>query len=241
MTATLKGKRVVVLGGTSGIGFAIAKAAVGLGASLVVTSSRRERVDAAVHQLGALASGQLANLADEAQTRALFERIGALDHLVFTAGESLALGRLTTMDLGTVRKAFELRFFGAMAAAKHAAPRIRSGGSIVLTHGVAGRRPQPGWTVAASICGAMESFTRALAIELAPVRVNAVSPGVVRTPLWANIPETEREAMYREVSARLLVGKVGEPEQVAGAYLYLMQNGFSTGQTVVVDGGSLLV
>jgi NAD(P)-dependent dehydrogenase (short-subunit alcohol dehydrogenase family) len=241
MTAALMGKRVVVLGGTSGIGFAIAKAAVGLGASLVVTSSRRERVDAAVLELGALASGRVADLADEAQTRALFERIGELDHLVFTAGESLALGRLATMDLGTARKAFELRVFGAMAAAKHAASRIRVGGSIVLTHGVAGRRPQSGWTVAASICGAMESFTRALAIELAPVRVNAVSPGFVRTPLWANIPEAERESMYREVGSRLLVGKVGEPDQIADAYLYLMQNGFSTGQTVVVDGGGLLM
>jgi NAD(P)-dependent dehydrogenase (short-subunit alcohol dehydrogenase family) len=98
-----------------------------------------------------------------------------------------------------------------------------------------------GWTVAASICGAMEAFTRALAVELAPIRVNAVSPGFVRTPLWSNIAETQREDMYRDAGARLLVGRVGEADDIAQTYLYLMQNAFSTGQTVVVDGGGVLV
>jgi NAD(P)-dependent dehydrogenase (short-subunit alcohol dehydrogenase family) len=131
--------------------------------------------------------------------------------------------------------------FGAIAAVKAAAPKIRQGGSIVLTGGIAGARPQKGWTLGASICGAMEGFTRALAVELAPIRVNIVSPGFVRTPLWSNVPEIEREAMYRQVGARLLVGRVGEADDIAQTYLYLMNNGFATGQTIVIDGGGILV
>jgi NAD(P)-dependent dehydrogenase (short-subunit alcohol dehydrogenase family) len=240
MTTTLKGKTVVVLGGTSGIGFSTAKAAIAHGASVVVTSSQAKNVDAAIARLGPSATGQVSDLLDEAQTHALFERIGALDHLVFAAGESLTLGPLAQLELPNVRKAFELRVFGAMCAAKHAAPRIRPGGSIVLTHGIAGARPRAGWTVGSTICGAMEAFTRALAVELAPIRVNAVSPGFVRTPLWGSIPEADREALYRDAGAKLLVGRVGEPDEVAEAYVYLMQSGFSSGQTVVVDGGGVL-
>jgi NAD(P)-dependent dehydrogenase (short-subunit alcohol dehydrogenase family) len=240
MAKTLQGKKVVILGGSSGVGLATARLAAEDGADVVVTSSRKDKVDAAVASLGGRATGDVADLVHESQTRALFERIGPLDHLVFTAGESLLIGPLATADLSSVRRAFELRVFGAMAAVKHAAPRIRPGGSVVLTHGIAGARPQPGWTVGASVCGAMDALTRALAVELAPVRVNAVSPGFVRTPLWANIPETERESLFREAGRKLPVGRVGEASEIAEAYLYLMRNGFSTGQTVVVDGGGLL-
>jgi NAD(P)-dependent dehydrogenase (short-subunit alcohol dehydrogenase family) len=240
MNKSLQGKKVVVLGGTSGIGLATAKAAALQGAEVVVTSSQERNVAAALNALGSAATGEVANLLEESQIQALFERIGALDHLVFTAGESLTLGRLEATDLTLARQAYELRVFGAMAAAKHAAKRIRSGGSITLTHGIAGQRPQAGWTIAASICGAMEAFTRALAVELAPIRVNAVSPGFVRTPLWSNIPEADREQMYRDAGKQLLVGRVGEPQEIAAAYLHLMQSGFSSGQTIVVDGGGLL-
>jgi NAD(P)-dependent dehydrogenase (short-subunit alcohol dehydrogenase family) len=240
MIETLQGRKVVVLGGTSGIGLATAEAAIAHGAEVVVTSSQERNVAAAVHALGGAATGQVANLLEESQIRALFERIGELDHLVFTAGESLTLGRLEVTDLTLARQAYELRVFGAMAAAKHAAKRIRAGGSITLTHGIAGQRPQAGWTIAASICGAMEAFTRALAVELAPIRVNAVSPGFVRSPLWSNIPEADREQMYRAAGKQLLVGRVGEPSEIAAAYLHLIESGFSSGQTIVVDGGGLL-
>jgi NAD(P)-dependent dehydrogenase (short-subunit alcohol dehydrogenase family) len=239
-THTLAGKKVVVLGGTSGIGLGVATAALADGANVVVTSSRQANVDAAVARLGQGATGDVANVGDEAQTRALFERIGALDHLVFTAGESLTIGPLATTDLAAARRAFELRFFGALAAVKYAAPHLRKGGSVVLTQGIAGARPLAGWTVGASVCGAVEALTRALAVELAPIRVNAVCPGFVRTPLWASIPEADREAMYRDAGAKLLTGRVGEAEDIAETYLYLMKNAFSSGQSVVVDGGGVL-
>jgi NAD(P)-dependent dehydrogenase (short-subunit alcohol dehydrogenase family) len=237
----LQEKRVAILGGTSGIGRAVAEAAIRAGASVVVASSSEAKVSEALAALGKRAHGEVVNLADEAQIRQLFSRLGPFDHLVYTAGESLQLGDLSSTDLTAARLAFELRVFGAMAAVKHGAAGIRSGGSVTLTHGIAGARPQKGWTVAASICGAMEALTRALAVELAPIRVNAVSPGFVRTPLWSGMPEVQREAMYRDVAARLPVGRVGEVDDIAQTYLYLMQNAFSTGQTVVIDGGAVLV
>ena len=238
---SLHNKRVVLLGGTSGIGLATARLALREGASVIVSSSRKDNVAAAVASLGARADGYVVDLGDEQQVVELFGRIGAFDHLVYTGGESLQLGALADTALSAARKAFELRMFGAMGAVKHAAPHIRAGGSITLTTGIASPRPQKNWTVAASICGAVEALTRALAVELAPLRVNAVSPGFVRTPLWDNIPQAQREAMYGEVGARLPVGRVGEAEDIAETYLYLMRNRFSTGQTVVVDGGGVLV
>ena len=111
----------------------------------------------------------------------------------------------------------------------------------MLTTGVAGKRPHKGWVVAASVCGTIEALTRALALELAPIRVNAVSPGVVRTNLWQSMTVEEREHLYESVGNSLPVGRVGEPHDIAQAYVFLMQEGFSTGQTLVVDGGTVLV
>jgi NAD(P)-dependent dehydrogenase (short-subunit alcohol dehydrogenase family) len=237
----LQNQKIVILGGTSGIGLATAHAALRQGATVVVSSSRQERVTAAITELGSRADGHVADLTDAAAVTQLFARIGHFDHLVYTAGESLLVGELTNMDMGAVRKAFDLRVFGAMSAVKAATPYIRQGGSITLTSGVASARPRKGWTVGASICGAMESFMRALTVELAPIRVNIVSPGFVRTPLWSNIPEADREAMYREVAAQLPTGRVGEADDIAQTYLYLMSNAFATGQTIIIDGGGVLV
>ncbi|MBV8652358.1 MAG: SDR family oxidoreductase [Alphaproteobacteria bacterium] len=241
MSTSLKGKRIVILGGTSGIGLATARAAEREGASVVVASSRRPRVDQALAQLSGSAEGHAVDLTDEAQIAMLFERLGAFDHLMFTAGEALQLQPLGETELDKARDFFTLRYFGALMAVKHGAPHIRPGGSIVLTTGIAGVRPQKGWAVAASICGAMEGLTRALAVELAPIRVNTVSPGFVRTELWSNIDEAARETMFRDAGAALPVGRVGEADDIAEAYLYLMREAFSTGQVIVVDGGAVLV
>jgi NAD(P)-dependent dehydrogenase (short-subunit alcohol dehydrogenase family) len=237
----MNGKRVVVLGGTSGIGLATAKAAQREGAAILVASSRRQRVDGALSTLAAKAEGEVVDLTDEGQVRAFFERIGAFDHLVFCAGETLHLQTLEKTELGQARAFVNLRFWGAFMAVKYGSPHIRPGGSITLTNGVAGLRPHKGWTLAASICGAMEALTRALAVELAPIRVNAVCPGVVKTDLWRDMPESDRQAMYSDIGRKLPVGRVGEADDLAQAYIYLMREGYSTGQVIVVDGGAVLV
>jgi NAD(P)-dependent dehydrogenase (short-subunit alcohol dehydrogenase family) len=237
----LRGQRIVVIGGTAGIGLAVAEGAAHEGAQVVVASRRQESVDAALKRLPEGAEGHVLDATDEEAVRGFFGRVGAFDHLVYTAGESLLMGSLAESDLGRARRFLDTRLWGAYTAVKHGAPAIRPGGSVVLTTGTAGRRPMPGTTVAASLCGAMESLTRALALEIAPVRVNAVSPGVVRTELWRDLPEAEREGLYASAAGSLPVGRVGEPADVAEAYLYLMRGGYSTGSVVVVDGGGTLV
>jgi NAD(P)-dependent dehydrogenase (short-subunit alcohol dehydrogenase family) len=238
---TLHGKRIVVLGGSSGIGLAVAQAAARENAAMVIVSSRKARVDEALKTLPEGAEGYTADLGDEAAVRELFTRLGNFDHVVFTAGESLQLEPLASTDIDAARSFFGLRYWGAFLAAKYGSGNIRDGGSIVFTSGVAGQRPRPGWSVAASICSAMEGLTRALAVELAPIRVNIVSPGVVRTPLWSGMQEAERDALYQQVAEKLPVGHVGEPVEIAEAYLYLMRQSYATGQVVVVDGGAVLV
>ncbi|MFJ9814809.1 SDR family oxidoreductase [Streptomyces sp. NPDC101151] len=237
----LQGQRVVVIGGTSGIGFAVAEGAARAGAEVVVASRRQESVDAALKRLPDSAEGHVLDATDEASVRGFFERIGGFDHLVYTAGESLLLESLAETDLVRARRFLDTRLWGAYSAVKYGADSIREGGSVVLTTGTAGRRPMPGTTAAAALCGAMESLTRALALELAPVRVNVVSPGLVRTDLWRELPQVEREGLFRSSAESLPVGRVGEPADVAEAYLYLMRGGYSTGSVVLVDGGGALV
>jgi NAD(P)-dependent dehydrogenase (short-subunit alcohol dehydrogenase family) len=236
----LSEKRIVVLGGSSGIGLAVAQQVVARGARAIIASSNADRVEQAIATLDGKAEGYTLDLSKERDIQTFFQRIGDFDHLVFTAGDTLHLNALEATDLTKARHAFELRYWAALAAVKYAIPHIRKDGSIVLTTGAAGRRPQKGWTVAASICGTIEALTRALAVELAPIRVNAVCPGVVRTDLWNNMQEQDREAMYENRGKQLLVGRVGEARDLAHAYLFLMQEGYSTGQTVVVDGGAAL-
>jgi NAD(P)-dependent dehydrogenase (short-subunit alcohol dehydrogenase family) len=237
----LQHKRVVVLGGSSGIGLEVAKQAASQGASVIIASSSAERVQKAVESIGGDAQGQAIDLSDERAVATFFSKLGAFDHLVFTAGDSLHLHDLAATDLQQARHAFELRYWSALAAVKYGSPYIRKEGSVVLTTGIAGQRPQKGWVIAASVCGTIEALTRALAVELAPIRVNAVSPGVVRTNLWQSMSAPDRERLFESVGKSLPVGRVGEAHDVAQAYLFLMQEGFSTGQTIVVDGGTVLV
>lgn len=238
---SLNGKKVVILGGSSGLGFATAKAAAAEGANVIIVSSNAAKVQNAISELPGNGFGMQADLSDEDSVKRLFEEIGTLDHLVFTAGESLLLSKIGETEVATAREFFNLRYWGAFMAVKYAAPRINAGGSIVLTGGIVSARPNAGWSVGASICAAMDGFTRAMALELAPVRVNLVSPGVIRTSLWSSMAETERNAFYDQVALALPVSHVGEPEQVAQTYIYLMKQPFVTGQILVTDGGAVLV
>jgi NAD(P)-dependent dehydrogenase (short-subunit alcohol dehydrogenase family) len=180
----LQQKRVVVVGGSSGIGLAVAQQAASQGATVVIVSSNAERVQKAVECISGEAQGQAVDVSDEGAVATFFAKLGSFYHLVFTAGDSLHLRDLATTDLQQARRAFELRYWAALAAVKYGSPHIRKEGSIVLTTGIAGQRPQKGWVIAASVCGTIEALTRALAVELAPIQVNAVSPGVVRANLW---------------------------------------------------------
>jgi len=239
---TLKDKRILVIGGGSGIGFAVAQGAAAAGAQVTVASSSAERIQAAAERLGGGASGARLDVTDEAQVAGFFEGCGGFDHIAFTAGDwgGPRRGPLAELDLEAAQAVFKVRFWGALAVAKHGAKALPPGGSLTLTDGMIAHRPQKGSAVSTAMAGAIEHLTRALAVELAPVRVNAVCPGLIRTGVWDRIPEDRREAQFQEMTKRQLVPRIGEADEAAEAYLYLMRGGYTTGQVLYVEGGVAL-
>ena len=236
----MKNSRVLVIGGTSGIGFGVATAVAERGAVPIVASRRQSSVDAALARLPDGARGATVDLTDEASLDQLARTVGDIDHLVFTAGESLELASLADLTPARITGFFQTRFVGALSAVRVFAPRITEGGSVTLTSGTAAEQPGFG-ALPVSVCGAMNALTTALAVELAPIRVNAVAPGVVRTPLWDDMTEDDRQAMYDEAAQRLPLGRVAEVDDVALAYVYLMEQAYGTGVVLKVDGGTVLV
>jgi NAD(P)-dependent dehydrogenase (short-subunit alcohol dehydrogenase family) len=237
----LQQQHVVVVGGTSGIGLAVSRAAIDAGAEVVIASSRQSSIDTALTQLGPSATGHALDVLDPSAVMAFFDSLARIDHLVYTAGDPLSLMAISDLNLTQARTFFETRYFGALNVIHAALPQLRSGGSITLTSGSAAERPGPGWALAASVCGAMNALTKALAVELAPIRVNAVAPGVVRSPLWSQLSAADRDAMYDGLAQSLPVGRVGEVDDIAAAYLYCMTQGYGTGTVIHADGGALLV
>ncbi|KZW00447.1 short-chain dehydrogenase/reductase SDR [Exidia glandulosa HHB12029] len=233
--ATFVGKHVLVMGGTSGIGFAVAKASlVSNAARVIIASSTPEKVHAAVERLEGLkvagtVCGKVANAKDEASIKELMDDVGELDHLVWTCGDAF----------GDPRAMFDVRFWGALSAARHV--KLRDGGSITLTLGAGGLKPPKNWLHGAGVDGAVDALTRALAVDMAPVRVNAVCLGAVITEKWDKLPEQQRTTMLAQLAENTLVKHVGLPHEVAEAYLFLMKCGYITGKTIGVDGGLALV
>jgi NAD(P)-dependent dehydrogenase (short-subunit alcohol dehydrogenase family) len=237
---SLKNARVLVIGGTSGIGLGVASAAAERGAIPIVVSRQQSSVDRALAQLPAQARGATVDLTDPDSLNRLSADVGDIEHLVFTAGESLALVSLDELTPEVINRYYQTRLVGALSAIRAFRARITAGGSITLTSGTAGEQPGFG-AMPVSICGAMNALTKALAFELAPTRVNAVAPGVVRTPLWDSFSETHRQALYEQAAQQLPLGRVGEVTDTALAYVYCIEQEWGTGTVLTVDGGTLLV
>lgn len=234
----------MIIGGSSGIGFAVAERVIHEGGHAIVGSSSATRVEDAVKRLGSAASGSSVDVRDEASLSAFFERHGTFDHLVFTAGDWPALrsgATVAELDLPRADAVFAVRFWGALAAIKHGHRHLSPTGSIVLTNGVVAHRPRKGAVLNTAMAGALEHLTRALAVELAPVRVNIVCPGLVLTEVWNGIPEDRRDEQIRRMTARQPLPRAGGPDEVAEAYLHLLRATYSTGQVLIVDGGMTLV
>lgn len=240
MSISLNNATVVVLGGSSGIGLATAKAAQAEGAQVIITGRSQERLQAAQAELGKKARTVALDVADEAGTRALFEELDAVDHVFMTAGTLVRDAHLTP-DIEAIRPSMDTRFLGALYAAKYSAPKIRTGGSITFMSGTAARRPLAGVSIASASCGAVEAFARALAVDLAPIRVNTIQPGFVDTPLLDEVLGSHKNEVLAAAAARLPVKRIGAADEVADAVLFLMKNGYVTGITLTIDGGGLLV
>lgn len=237
---SLKNTTVVILGGSSGIGLATAKAAQAEGAQVIVTGRSTQRLQAARAELGDAVRTVALDVADEPGTRSFFQELDHVDHVFITAGALVKDSRLAS-DSPTLRPAMDTRFWGALYAAKYGAQRMGGSGSITFMSGTAARKPLGGMAVASASCGAVEAFARALAVDLAPVRVNTIQPGFVDTPLLDGFLGAQRAEVLAAAAARLPVRRIGRPEDIADAVLFLMKNGYVTGITLTIDGGGLLV
>ncbi|KII85681.1 hypothetical protein PLICRDRAFT_126403 [Plicaturopsis crispa FD-325 SS-3] len=242
----LFGRKIVVIGGSSGIGFGVAQAVYSLGAHVIISSSNSQKVSDAVARAkaaptngGTVEGIQLEGL-DEVNVGKLFSKVGKFDHLVYTAGDALAVRGLHDTPVEGLKDVFNVRFWGGVSVAKVASPYISQQGSITLTGGMYVQRPPKGWAVTNAAAGANETLTRGLAVDLAPVRVNIVEAGAIRTELWNPFPEAVREKILSDFAEKTLVKRVGEVEDTTEAFLYFMRAGFVTGTYAVVDGGALL-
>ncbi len=213
----------VVIGGTSGIGRAVVSA----------LSAR----PGTVHALGRSTGLDVSNPAAVARA---FAALGPVDHVVITAGSQAPGGSLTALDLVAAKAAFEVKFWGSVTAVQAAAPHLRPGGTLTLTSGFLARRATPGTFVKTAMNAALEATVKVLARELAPLRVNVVSPGLTDTEAYAALPAEARQAMLDRARATLPVGRAGHPDDLAKAYLFAIDSGFVTGAVLDVDGGALI-
>ena len=241
----LTGTRVVIVGGSSGIGLETARLALAEGASVTIAGRSDVRLQRAAESLVAESSPDrlrtvVADMADELSIQALFAGETRIDHLFLPAGELRpGGGDALTTELEGLRSIVEVRLIGVARAIRQAAPHMQ-GGSITLMSGRYSTRPAAGGAMAAAAVAGVEGMTRALALDLAPIRVNAVAPGLIDTPLWDTFGPDVHEA-FAARAAKLPVGRIGRPEEVAEAVLFLMTNGFVTGTVLPIDGGGALV
>lgn len=234
MTSSLNGKTVIVIGGSSGIGAAVAQAAAARGAQVVLAG--RRLVSGVENGL----RSEPVDVTDAASLQRLFEAVGRFDHLVYTSGPSVLAKALVETDLIEAQENFNVKLWGSLRAIQQALPFLNEHGSISLTSGQLGRKSVAGQFIKTGINAATEALVKQLAKELAPRRVNAISPGVIDTPAYAGLSEDQRLAMFAKAGGALPVGRVGHAEEVAAGYVLAMENGFMTGAVIDIDGGGLL-
>lgn len=237
MNRNLETKHVCVVGGTAGMGRAIAEVAIAAGARVTIGGRHPDKTTKVAAEIGA--QGVAIDITSEDSVRSFFDAAGELDHLVISAS-SVRTGSLKDLPLADAEFTFRSKFFGPYLCARHA--RIPRDGSITLFSGILSRRPGTNDAVLAGVNAAVEAMGRALARDLAPVRVNTISPGLTRdTAAFDAMPAEARNQMFEAVGARLPAGRVGLPGDIANAALFLMTTPFVTGITLDVDGGGLLV
>lgn len=233
----LNDQRVLVIGGSSGIGEATARAFAEAGATVTIASRDAAKLAASKDRIGYSVSTGVMDITDDASVRAFLDSAGEFDHVVVSAAQT-ATGPVRGLALDDAYAAMDSKFWGAYRIAR--AVRIRQGGSLTFVSGFLSVRPSKNSVLQGAINAALESLARGLALELAPVRVNTVSPGLIATPLWSKIDAEARDRMYEGAAARLPAGRVGQPEDVANAVLYLASTPYATGSTVLVDGGGAI-
>ncbi|QWF85378.1 SDR family oxidoreductase [Amycolatopsis sp. CA-230715] len=236
---TLTGTTVVIIGGASGIGLAVAREVVAEGATVVLGGRDTTRLDRAVTELGTSADAAVVDTTDKASIAAFFDRLDRVDHL-FTPGASYGRGPLTEISDELAESPFRSKFWGQYYAVKHALPRFSSTGSVVLMGGAYGARPPVDGAAYAACNAAIEGLGRALALELRPIRVNVVAPGLVDSDLWTKVPASVKDENFASYREKALISRAGSVAEIAHTVRYLMTNTYTTGSVLYPDGGYAL-
>ena len=233
----MSSQHTVIIGGSSGIGLATARHLLASGSQVTITGRDRKRLEEAGRQLGSEARlTQMDATAVEALP-AQFARIGRLDHLVLALGSSKGAGPFASVSLADVKLGFEEKVYAHFAAAQAALPFLSPTGSLTFVSAVSAQAAVPGTAGIGAANAAVAALVPILAVELKPLRVNGVSPGVIDTPWWDAMPKEQKAAMFQDFAAKTPVGRVGQPEDVAKAIAFLISDDFVTGQMLICDGG----
>ncbi len=233
----LSSKKALVIGGSSGIGFAIAESLLKEGAEVIIVGRKRATLEKSAEQLDGKVRFIEADISEEPHVCKLFSSIESLDILVMSASVPAA-GKISDLSNEFIEKVFQIKFFGALWAIKYAVPKMMRGGNIVMMSGIWGHRPPIGFAVGASVNGAVEGLTRALAIELADkgIRVNCICPGITKTHPFID----EENDQYKKFLSEIPLNRFGQPNEIADAALFLATNMYVTGIVLNVDGGWLI-
>lgn len=235
------GQRAIIMGASSGIGEATARAFAAAGARVMIIGRSKERLDAAAQRIGYPVEARELDATDSEAVTGFFATAGTVDHLVLALSPgAVALGPLASLDENDLRKAFDGKLFAHVKVLKAALPKLRPGASVTIISAASANAAAAGTAGLAAVNGALQAMVPPLATELAPVRVNAVSPGVIDTHWWDGMPQPDRAAFFQSIAATTPVGRVGHPEDVASSVLYLAGNGFVTGTVLDCSGGMTL-
>ena len=253
-SSKLHGKKIIIFGGSSGIGFGVAQACVEFGATVIISSSREDRLQGAIDSLlkdypsaKDRVSGQACDLKSaevESNIEKIFDKVGNVDHIVFTAGDKLPMMALQRLDLQNMQSIGHVRYFAAILVTKIGSRYLKKSSecSIIYTSGSIAEHPNPGgWTMLAFYATGLLGLTRQMAFDLAPIRVNTVIPGVVETELWTESMGAEgAKAHLAQRGKENITKHLGTPQDLAEAYLYLMRDQNITGSSISSNSGRLL-
>lgn len=236
--AKLNGKNVLVIGGSSGIGYATAAGALAEGAKVTIASRSEEKLRAAQALLEGAVEARKLDVSDSAAVEAFFDASPTYDHIV-VSGAAFKFGTVRDQNIDDAYAAMNVKFWGAYRVARKAT--VAPGGSFVFVSGFLSRRPKPNMVLVGAINAALETLAQGLALEMAPVRFNVVSPGIIDTPTRAAMPADARKTLLENAAKALPVKRVGQAEDCAEQILLMLRNTFMTGSVVYVDGGGLLI
>jgi NAD(P)-dependent dehydrogenase (short-subunit alcohol dehydrogenase family) len=233
----MSSQHTVIVGGSSGIGLATAQHLLASGIRVTITGRNEARLAEAKRALGPRAQTLPMDAAAAAALPGQFARIGQFDHLVLALGSGKGVGPFATVDLADVKLGFEEKVYAQFATAQAALPFLSPTGSLTFVSAVSAQAAVPGTAGIGAANAAIAALVPILSVELKPLRVNGVSPGVIDTPWWDAVPEAQRQTIFKEFAAKTPVGRVGRPDDVAKAIAFLIGDDFITGHMLICDGG----